>query len=351
MQRKIAKLRLITSTRALLITLGVLVFASSGLQAAPIGQRSLKLSSAEPAMTNVQYELNIVRPSNGILGSLQLELCTNDPFPGTACTAPAGTSFSSANIISQVGVSGFSVSGLTTANNLILTRTPSVVGSGPITITIGNVTNPSSVGTYFARIQTFASFDGTGPADDQGGLAIAIATRVGVTTEVPPTLELCVATEFTGLDCNTGVNSLVDFGEFSSNSHDKATSQFIVATNGQYGVNIYISGITLTSGNNTIPAMLVNGAPQINVSQFGVNLRANPVLGAGTDPVGPGIVTPTASYNVPNSFRFVSGEVIASSSVPTNYSKLTVTYLVDINSSQNPGIYNSTITYLALASF
>lgn len=352
MERIKAKLVNSKSLRALPILIGVLVFACSGLtQAIEIGTRTLKISSAEPSATNVQYELTIDRASSGTLGSLQLEICTNDPFAGTPCTIPAGLSFSAASVLSQAGVSGFSVSGFTTPNSLILTRTASAVAAGPLEITIGNVQNPSSTGTYFGRIQTFASTDGTGVADDQGGLAIAIVQRVGVTAEVPPFLTLCVATEFVGLNCNSGTNSFVDFGEFSWTAHAKATSQIIIASNAQYGANLFVIGNTLISGNNVIPAMTVNGAAQTNVSQFGINLRANPSVGFGSDPVGPGIVTPSANYNAPNSFRFNTGELIASSPGSTNYSKLTVSYLVDVNQNQSPGIYNSTIIYTALASF
>lgn len=352
MERARAKLIQKTSMRALLIVLGVLVFVHAGtLHAAQIGTRSLQLSSAEPSMTNVQYVLSFARPSNGTLGSIQLELCSNNPFPGTACTIPTGLSFSTATIDSQVGVTGLTIDPSSTANNLIFTRVASAVPAGTITITIGNVQNPDTAGTYFARIQTFASINASGAADDQGGLAIAINRRFGLSTEVPPFLTLCVATEFVGLDCSSGVDSFVDFGELSWTANTKATSQIILATNAQYGVNLFITGNTLISGNNTIPAMLVNAAPQTNKSQFGVNLRANPGIGAGSDPVGPGIVVPDSNYNVPNSFRFVSGELFASSTNSTDYSKLTVSYLVDVDKTQNAGVYNSTIIFIATASF
>jgi hypothetical protein len=332
--------------------MGVLVFAHPGIsQAAQIGTRTLKLSSAEPSMTNVQYELSFDRPSSGVLGSIQLEICTNNPFPGTACTVPVGLSFTAATVDSQTGVAGLSVDASTTANNLILTRAASAVPAGTLVITIGNVQNPANQGTYYARIQTFATTDASGAADDQGGLAITINRRFGLTTEVPPFLTLCVATEFVGLDCSSGTNSFVDFGEFSWTAHTKATSQIILATNAQYGVNLFVTGNTLISGNNTIPAMLVNTAPQTNVSQFGINLRANPAYSFGTDPVGPGIVVPDGNYNIPGSFRYNAGELIASSSNATDYSKLTISYLVDVNKNQSPGVYNSTIIYIATASF
>lgn len=348
MKRKITKQLFI---QASLLMVGMLMFSSSPAHGATISTRSLKMSNSTSGSSGVQYELSIVKSANSVIGSLQIQMCTNDPFPGTSCAAPAGLNFTSVSVVSQTGISGLTNSGVTTSNNLILTRTPSAVNSGTITINIGGIQNPSNMGTYYVRVQTFSSIDGTGAPDDQGGLAVAFTRKTGVTTEVPPFLIFCVAKELPGLSCSTGSSSFVNFGEFSSSSHTKATSQMIVATNAQYGLNISVTGNTLTSGNNIIPAMAANGPPNLNNSQFGINLRSNPSLGIGSDPAGPGIVTPTINYNQQNSFRFVSGDTIAHSSNSTNYSKLTVSYLVDVAKSQRPGVYNSTFIYLALASF
>jgi hypothetical protein len=351
-ERTLTKLQKALSIRVSLIILaGILVFAFSSAQAAPIGQRSVKLSNAEASRTNVTYELTLDRPTSGTLGSIRLQICTNNPFPGEPCTVPAGLDFVGSTVSFESGITGMSVSPLTTANELILTKTPSAEPNGLIVVRVSGVTNPSNNGTQFARIQTYPTDDATGPPEDEGGAAFVINRRFNVSTEVPPFLTLCVGKQLTGFSCSQSVETFLDLGEFSSNAHKSDTSQILLATNAQYGVNLFLTGSTLTSGSNVIPAMTTNASPQLNKSQFGINLRYNSSLSNGANPVGAGIVAPTANYNQPNSFRFVSGETIAQSSNSTDYSKLTVTYLVDINKDQKPGIYNSTIIYIATASF
>jgi hypothetical protein len=124
-----------------------------------------------------------------------------------------------------------------------------------------------------------------------------------------------------------------------------------VATNGAAGYNISLGGTTMTSGNNVINAMAVDDVSRPGVSQFGINLRANTTPAIGSEPSGPGLGTPTADYNIPDRYKFSSGEIIAGYTGPEDTRRYTVSYIVNVNNTQPVGIYVTTITYVSLANF
>jgi hypothetical protein len=125
----------------------------------------------------------------------------------------------------------------------------------------------------------------------------------------------------------------------------------VLATNANGGYVLTVNGTTMLSGVNSIPALTANDVSRPGTSQFGMNLRKNTDPNVGADPTGSGVATISPNYAIQNRYRFVSGEQIASSTTSDNYRKYTVTYLVNIANGQAPGIYVSTLTYVALATF
>jgi hypothetical protein len=107
----------------------------------------------------------------------------------------------------------------------------------------------------------------------------------------------------------------------------------------------------MTSGNNIIQNLTLPTASFPGTPQFGMNLRANLLPAIGQDPVGLGTGVPAPDYNIPNRFIYNSGDMIASSPLTTNYNRMTVSYLVNITADQPPGVYATTITYLATVQF
>lgn len=334
---------------ALLALQGVLL--ASTAQAAQIGDRYLRLSNAFAGAVNVTYSLGIDRPDSGVLGSIELEICTNDPFPGTPCTVPASLNFIGSSVANQSGITGFSVQPATTSNKLILGRTPNVEPSGMIQIDIFGVQNPTPDGTYYGRIRTFASNDGSGVSIDTGGLAIAINPQYTISTEVPPYLLFCSGITITGLQCSTATGSYVDVGELSPNRVNSATSQLLIGTNAGPGFIISITGTPPTAGNNVIPGLSTKSASAPGTSQFGINLVYNSSPQLGQDPAGPGLAQPTADYGTSNRFKYTSGDIIVSRNGTSDFRKFTVSYIINVSSSQNPGIYNTSLLYTALATF
>ena len=331
------------------VLLGLLISTAS---AAQVTQRSLTLSSPIASATNVSYTFRFTINNSYSMGSLAFEFCVEDPLPNEPCTSPNGFDTSSIVLASQGGETGFSIDGVNSTNNrLVLTRTAAVTNPGQSVYQFTGVTNPDSDGSYYARIYTYASTDGTGAQIDDGGIAFAINKPVSVQAEVPPYLFFCVGITITGLTCSGSAGSFLDFGEFTTTDTSFAQSQVMVATNARYGLSISANGTTLTSGNNIIPALAAPTAAATNTSQFGINLRDNSNPNVGEEPAGIGAAYVTANYNTPNLFKFSSGEAIAASTGTSDYKKFTISYMVNVGQNQSPGIYSTTLIYIGLANF
>jgi hypothetical protein len=319
--------------------------------AAQIQQRSITISSNQAGATGANYNLAFTIATAGTLGSIEVQFCSNSPLTGDICTAPGGFDISGATLTQQNGQSGFSVSGSTTANDLILTRPPAAAGISAVSYELSGVTNPAAGGALFARVFTYASSNATGPLTDEGGLALEISGALSVSAEVPPYLLFCLGGSIAGFDCTTASDPFSDLGDLTPILTKAAQTQVVVATNAGNGYAMWTAGTTMTSGNNTINAMSVVGPSVKGASQFGMNLRANTNPAVGQDPQGPGLGTPDPNFNLPNQFFFHSGDQLASSTAPDDYRKYTVSYIVNVPANQPGGVYSTTLTYVCLANF
>ncbi len=318
--------------------------------AAQLINRYDKLSSSE-ASAVATHEVGFTFGNLAVpVGSISLEFCGNDPLPNTPCTPPSGFDATGVSLDDQAGEIGFSVDPSSSVNKIILTRPAALPTSTPSTYTLGNIINPDTIGTFYIRLQTFTSTDGTGVDIEAAGLALSTSAKFTVSTEVPPYLTFCSSVTISGDDCTSATSFLIDMGEFVATKSSSATSEFVVQTNAQSGYSVTLSGSTLTSGNNTITALAVPTTPQKGTPQFGMNLRANSNPSIGADPSGLGLGIVGASYGVPNKFTFRNGDIIASAGAP-DYEKYTVTYIANVNSTQAPGFYATTISFICLANF
>lgn len=343
------KLIRIFTTALLLIGVGSSLFMQV-VSAQQALSRSIVLGDSNPGSTTT-YKAGFIITTPGALGSILVEFCDNTPLFGVACNAPAGFDISSATLVSESGETGFNIDAATTANSLLLSRSPAVTVGGPVEYVLGNVTNASASGTQYARISTYATSDASGPRSDEGGLAYSLNDPLFVNAEVPPHLTMCVAVFITGVDCNTIDGDYVNMGDFAVTRASTGQTQIVLSTNADNGYAITVAGNTMTSGSNILPAL---ASPTVSIpgnSQFGINLRANSSPAAGQEPGGPGFGSPTSDYNQPNRFTYRNGDIIAGHDSVEDRRKYTVTYLVNISRNQSPGIYSSTFTYIGTGSF
>ena len=327
------------------------LFLISSVHAAPLLDRSVQVLDPKPSVNTSHTFAFFIQESN-LVGSIGFEYCTNNPFFDDPCVAPAGLDVSTATLDSQVGETGFVMDGLSsTVNRVVITRPPAVTNIGQTQYVFSNIINPSTLQEkVYVRITMHSSIDGTGPRTDQGAVVFVVSGSLDTRAYVPPHLTFCTGITV-NLDCTATDGFYIDMGELSKNSANIGTSQYSAATNDMTGYNVSLFGVTMTAGNNTIPALTSPTASTPGTSQFGVNLRDNSTPDTGQEPFGPGIATLSPSYSIPNNFKFVSGDTLSSASTSTDFNRFTVTYLVNVAPNQAPGIYNATFTYIATASF
>jgi hypothetical protein len=240
-------------------------------------------------------------------------------------------------------------------------------GTPAATVVINNVTNPSASNTeYYLRISTYTDTGATAPVypgTDFGGLALSTANQITVSGTMPESLVFCVGTS--GTNCTNITGTTVNLGTFSPASTNSGTSLMDASTNAGSGYAITVNGTTLTSGANTITAMGTQSANSAGcspsctsttgVSQFGSNVRANttPSVGADVNPAQGGTFGGAGSggYNGVNSFRFFTGDTVASSAGVSDSQLFTNSYIVNVPGSQAAGLYTATFTYICTATF
>jgi hypothetical protein len=221
----------------------------------------------------------------------------------------------------------------------------------PNTYKIGNIVNPAEAGTYYVRVYIFSTVDASGPATEDGGIAIAITGGLSVSAVVPPYLKFCSGVTVKHNDCSTATDHLLNLGNFTTAKASAGSSQFLVATNAGNGYTISVHGTTLTSGNNTIKPLASPKSSVPGNSQFGMNLMANASPEVGADPTSTGSGKIANGYGLPNFFMYNDGDVVVSSGTVSENQTFTASYLVNISKDDPPGLYATTLTYICLANF
>ena len=363
----------------------------SNANATQITARSLTLiagasDGGSKALGVVKHLFSFTLPSvgNTNVGSIKFQYCTTaaDTPAVPACVMPTGIVTTSATLSAQSGATGFTVNGTTLATNgaPYITRSAASVTAGtPVTYQLDGVTNPTANNTsFFVRISSYASIDTTGSATDLGTVTASTATPIVLTGTMPESLVFCTG-EQVGLtvgvpDCATATAGTITFNQlFTPVDTAIAESQMAASTNAGSGYIITVNGATLTSGGNTITAMGTAAASVKNISQFGMNLKANTAAAASGFPgtVAPYISAdvapaanltgvnyrgqPKAGYNTADTFKFTSGDTVAASDFTapggTDSQIFTASYIVNVPGSQPAGSYTTTLTYICTPTF
>ena len=187
------------------------------VRAEELQQRSVHIADEAPSATTTHtFQFDTVTAAT--VGSIELEYCTNDPLVGTPCTAPSGLSVLGASIGSESGITGLSVSGSSTTNVLVLTRTPAFAAAQTSQYVLDSVVNPS-VGNeiVYVRVSVYDGANATGTRIDSGGVVFVTDNSYDIQAFVPPHLTFCVGVTVS-VDCSTASGSLVGFGELNASS-------------------------------------------------------------------------------------------------------------------------------------
>ena len=367
----------------LVVTAVSSVYRAPNTDAAQITDRKVELLTGTDGGSTpagiVNHRFTFETGSNHTLGSIKFEYCTVAVID--ACVAPTGMTASDGTTAATLGsetgsaITGFSM-GTKTANSFILTRTAAAVTAGTLAVLqANNIKNPTPANyTFFVRITTYSSTDGSGSPIDEGSVAASTANPIQLSGTMPESLVFCTGATIPAPgnipNCAGATAGDIEFNQlFSPTDTASATSQMAASTNALYGYAITVTGPLLTSGGGTIPAMAplladVPVTPTEGVSQFGMNLRAN-TTGVTTVAVGADVSLapdgvnlrgqPATNYNTVDQFKYVSGDVIARSdnggAGPTNAQLYTISYVVNVAGNQLAGTYTTTLTYVCTPTF
>lgn len=353
MQKRTSFISSLKFIRALVLAVAlatVPLLAATQTSAAQITNRKVTIGNSAVSVSTT-YTFTFTVPTASVLQSAAFVACTT---ASGSCTTPSGFSGASA-VASQPtnlgDASGWATGDSTTGELRLSKSGNSAAPTGNQTVVFSSVTNPDTTNsTFFLRMTTYTNANWTG-AVDAGTVAASTATQIQVSLNVDEALTFCTGTSITGTNCGTASGSTVNLGIGSTTATASGTSILAASTNGTSGYTITVSGATLTSGANTITALASGAASSVGTKQFGANLVANTVPSVGSAVSGSGTAAAAANYNTANTFRFGTGESIASVGGATNANTFTVSYIANIDGITPPGSYITTLTYVATPNF
>ena len=358
--------------------------------------RSIEISSSVVSATSVSYLVTFNPATAGTLGGIDLDFCT-DPIIGDSCTVPTGfTTTASPTLLAAP--SGFSTStgswGVTVnaGHNLVyLTNATAQTETGistAISFTIQGITNPSTLGSFYARILTWdtqahanAYTSGGTPGAgivDAGGIALSTTAQITITSKVQESITFCVYTSTYDSGACTGTGNAVTLGNGNGilstiGSYTDLSTKYDIQTNALHNVTIRFTGAPLTSGSNIIENSTLSGtgstaatayASTAGTAQFGLytyEATGTTITPASTySGTGPTACNTAASgYNLASTAIF--GFNIASAASTYGDTLATVTpgataegivgFLGNISNSTPAGVYTSTLTFIATGAY
>lgn len=346
------KLTLVRAIVLALALIGLPIAAENPVAAAQITNRKITLGNSAPSPTTTSYTFNFTVPTTGtIIKSASFTACTT---ASGVCSPVAGFSNTGVTLAQPVNLgnaSGWTVDN-TTAGSLRLNNSGNAsLPTGNQTIIFNGVMNPSATNTtFYLRMVTYSDATYTTPVDS-GVVVASTATQVQVSLAVDEALTFCTGTSITGTNCATAAGITVNLGTGSTTNTATGTSIIAASTNGSSGYSITVSGTTLTSGSYTITALGSGAASAVGTSQFGLNLVSNTTPAVGSAVSGSGTATAAPNYATANTFRYGTGESVASVTGAANANTFTVSYIANINGLTPAGNYTTNLTYVATPNF
>jgi hypothetical protein len=428
-----------------LVAVGVLFTSVSQVIPVSAGQvqyRSIRLSDSSKSAntsitsgigsgTNVTYRVKFRSSSAYTIKAIVLDFCSGagTPFIGdVTCPAPAGFSIgatpvvdtadytvansSSTTVVETPGIgSGWTASGTTEAptQTLVLSNATgtALTANTDYTFAITGVTNPSTVGTFYARLMTFTTDTGhgaythqsPGTYTDYGGFALSTTDVVQVTAKVQETLTFCVtgpnvplavfpapqdpAVPPVNCDPASGNSApAITLGHGSNNTLDGSqidTNDVFtyVSTNALHGVTIRMrnsnacGGLSIDNGTTCdIPAVGPGTAASItpNTAAFGmfcsaitggtgsVACDANYNDGSNVGPDADPKVASTRFYGMDNaSFGYnvttTFGDIVAASTAPVSGKVNQYQFAATASETTPAGIYKANLSMIATGTF
>lgn len=360
--------------------------------AAAYGQvtaRSITIGSSVVSASTT-YTVGFTESASGIIKSVDIDFCTTSPIYGDSCTLPTGFSGSSATLSSQTGTSGWT---LTQGTAHLVISGSSFNSAAAVSFTIASVTNPSTTGSFYARIYTYAaqsnnytSVTNPGTVLDFGGIALSTADVVSITAKVFETLSFCVFQTSCGTPASLTLGDSTTGALSTSNAYVNSNAKFTLATNASSGVSVVMRGLTLCraatlnftncpaytspsvntiTGTGSTAAALSTGSEQFGMCADKNASSALTVNATYADSVSTNNCAvaglSTGTYSGTSRFGFnddsstgtnsAGGSSVMTSSTPVTSVTGSFIFLGDIATTTDAGIYTTALNYVATGTF
>ncbi len=363
--------------------------------------RSLQLSDSAPSTattgvgsgTNVAFKLTFLPSAAASVGGIVVDFCSNSALVGDSCTAPTGLNVnrSTTAVAAQTANCGANAFATTTTdatnNRIIITRASPQSISLSCAVDIGNgtttgITNPSTLGTFYARIYTYATAAAANahvtatPTGyiDSGSIALSTVSVITITARVAETLIFCASAASPSANCGGLTTPTISLGHGTVKSLDgSAVDTGIIytqlstnATSGAFvrmhNSNGTCGGLSLDggascgippagSGAATAPgAALVIGNTS-SVPAFGLNVPTSGGVASQAPYASAagyyGMDTTTAGQNVTTTY----GGNVLTASAPVNNVTNTWTFAATATNIVPAGLYSANISLIAVGRF
>lgn len=359
------------------------VFAS----AATLTARSVAMSSSATSAAGAQYTVSF--GTSATTSAVIIDWCSDSPIIGVACTAPTGFNAGSATV--AFTSAGYKLAGTvsttgTTAAHTVISGTTAASGAGTMTFTLTTITNPSTLGSFYARIYTYpstttgyTSATNYGTATDTGGVAMATTNAIGVSAAVKEALTFCVTAASPTAACANAASSVpgIVLGHgtplaLDSSATDTAINYAEISTNASGGAIVYMTNSNTTCGGlrrvsagatlcDIAPQTTAASAPSIlGTAKFGMNVGAqdNSLSGA------TGTIAASAPYSTASQYgmNWVSGNatgvgstygdpIFNTSGAPISNVFVPLTFAASVSNATPAGLYSATMNLVATGTF
>jgi hypothetical protein len=345
--------------------------------------RSIQLSSS--ATGNTGTSLLVSFQATTAARNVRIDFCSNSPLYSDSCTAPTGLNASSA----AIGAGGTGVTNAWTptaaTSSFTVAHATGYSASTAVSYTITGVTNPTTVGTFYARIYTYSnqandysSATAPGTVADFGGIAMSTANLISITAKVQETLTFCVsgaALQPTDLTCAAATAPTLTIGHgtpeiIDQTAVDVASAYTQVSTNASGGVSMRMkSGNACSNGGLSndggttcnIPGKGTIGAIVAGTAAFGLYVAPSANNTGGTGTITPDSDYHDAAHTTISSDLFYGmngtnvtstyGDVIATSSAPLSLTNNQLVFAATASLTTQAGIYTVNESIITTGTF
>ena len=345
------------------------------------------------------FAFMIAFPMTTAAQNVRIDFCSNSPLYTDTCTAPTGMDASGATFANGSGFTGWAITAGNnsagtprpnqTANAVTISHSGAYATGSSINFTLSTIKNPTTVGTFYARINTYAATSNDwdtaaapGTVADFGGIALSTANQISITAKVQETLTFCVSgavLQATNLTCTSATVPTLTLGHGSPSVLDQtavdvASAYTQVSTNASTGISMRMkSGNSCSNGGLSstggavcnIPGAPGGTSPSVSMpagtAAFGLFVAASANNATGT-----GTITPATTYNG-NGHTTISsdlfygmngtnvtstyGDVIATSSAPVSLTNNQLVFAATAALTTQAGIYTVNESIIVTGTF